>query len=102
MAGKLISTARAAITGVSATGYLTVASTTGFYVGAFVNLTNSAGTVNQPAKITELTSTTIGIQFVLARYGGARYGRDDVTAFNTGTIDQDAQLIYNPNEAPLT
>lgn len=102
MAGKLISTARAAITGASTAGYLTVASTTGFYVNAFVWLTNSAGTVNQQAKITELTATLIGIQFVNARNGSARYGRDDVSAFNGGVIDQEPQLIYNPNEAPLT
>lgn len=101
MSGKLISTARAAITGASATGYLTVASTTGFYVNAFVWLTNTGGTVNQYAKITELTSTTIGIQLINARNGAARYGRDDVTAFNLGVIDQEQQHIYNPNEVPL-
>lgn len=110
MAGRNVKQVSATITGATATGYLTVASTTGFYAGAKGAMIN-AGQANVSVVITEVASaTSLGIRIVsddalgiTAGVGnaGPRYGRSSVTAYNGGTIIQHDQFVFNPNDKPL-
>lgn len=110
MAGRLIKPISAAITAATAGGYITVASTTGFYAGAKGWMTNT-GQANVPVTITEISSATvIGIRIETENPFGItngrsnsapNYGRSDVSAYNGGTIYQNDQFIFNPNDQPL-
>ena len=110
MSGKLIDSKHAAITAATSTGYISIASTTGWYKGATAYL-NAAGQDNVEVTITEIVSATqMGVRLNTDPRGSStamsrpapNYGRSDLSAYNGGTVDQPAQLIYNPNESPLT
>lgn len=61
MAGKLIAAKTAAITGISATGYITIASTTGWYVGAKGALNkNAVSTLTATGNLGDTETVTIG------------------------------------------
>jgi hypothetical protein len=110
MSGRIVKHVSAAITGATATGYLTVASTAGFYAGAKGAMIN-AGQDNVAVVITEVASaTSLGIRIVpedaFGITGGKgnaapNYGRSNVSAYNGGTIIQHEQFIFNPNDKPL-
>ena len=110
MAGRIIKSLSSAIPGATAAGYITVASTTGYYAGAKGNMTNS-GQPNVAVVITEIvSSTSLGIRIVPENaFGitngignaGPNYGRNDVSTYNGGTIYQHEQFIFNPNDKPL-
>lgn len=108
MAGRIIKGISATITGVAAgaNGYITVASTTGFYAGAKGSMT--VGGLGVSVIITEVASaTSLGIRILpddwfVPGAAGPNYGRSVTTAYNGGTIVQHEQLIFNPNDAPLT
>lgn len=99
MAGKLINEVRATVTAATAAGYLTVSSATGLYVNAYGWLTLTAGGSQVRVQITSISGTTVGVKLV----GNVpNYGRSDVSAYNAGGyLNQEAQLIYNPNDKPL-
>lgn len=111
MAGRIVKQVSAAITGTGATGYVTVASTTGFYAGAKGAMTNT-GQPNVAVVITEVaSSTSLGIRIVPENAFGTtngvgnsapNYGRSTVTAYNGGQIIQHEQFIFNPNDLPLS
>lgn len=102
MAGTLVKFKSSAFTNGS-DGYITVASTVGFYETAKVQI-SASGTPGAGGLgvITEIVSSTVmGIRLNLTDPdGSARYGRSNVAAFNT--VTQEPQLIYNPNDKPLT
>lgn len=82
----------AAVTSASANGFLTVASTVGFTVGAFGWLYKT-GVTSQYCQIESIPSATqIGVRFVSSE--PFNYGRSNVVAFTGGscTFDQPAQL----------
>ena len=98
MAGKEIGFVVGTITGVDATGYVTLAATTGFYKGAIVWL-NHAGQPSTRAVITAVTSTTLGVRYVETDPGTApSYGRSDPTLYNGGTVTQHDQFIYDKSD----
>lgn len=107
MAGKLINHVAATITGVNATGYVTVASTTGFYKGAKGAMT-AGGQPSVSIVITEVASaTSLGVRIVpdnhvSAGAHGTDYGRTNPTAYNTGSIIQHEQFLFNPNDLGLS
>jgi len=105
MAGKNIGHKTNAITAVTATGYITIASTVGYYKNAIVWMNDATSTVanNKRAVITEvLSATQLGIGLRSNDPGEApRYGRSDMTAYNGGSITQLEQLIYNNDDKPL-
>jgi hypothetical protein len=107
MAGKTISSIHAAITGSSSTGYVTVGSSAGFYVGAKVYLTKS--TTHQPAEIVSISGNNLFVRFMDNRFTmlqqGTGFGVSNTAApvdFNSGTIDMEEQFIYNVNDLPLS
>lgn len=110
MAGRIVKQVSAAISGTTAAGYVTVASTTGFYAGAKGAMVN-AGQPNVAIVITEVASaTSLGIRIVPEDSFGTtngvgnaapNYGRSNVTAYNGGTVIQHEQFIFNPNDQPL-
>lgn len=103
MAGKLIAPKSASITAATATGYVTVASTTGWYAGAKGWMT-FGGQPNVPVVITEVASaTSLGVRIVNENdlKNAPNYGRSNVSAYNGGTIYQNEQFIFNPNDQPL-
>lgn len=110
MAGRIVKAISAAISAASTGGYITVASTTGFYAGAKGQMVNS-GQPNVQVVITEVASaTSLGIRVIpenpTAIVNGKsnsapNYGRSDISAYNGGTIYQNEQLIYNPNDLGL-
>lgn len=101
MAGRNIASQRATVTAATAAGYLTVSSAAGLYVGAFGWLSLTAGTSPVQVQITEINGTSIGVRLVTAKGVGPNYGRSDVSAYNAGGfLDQEAQFIYNRNDAP--
>lgn len=113
MAGKIIKELSATLSGAAATGYVTVASTTGFYKGAVCTLSNT-GQPGLTVEITEVASgTSLGLRQIpedpLGRLGAPsdralafNYGRTSLTAYNGGTLYQPEQLIYNPNDLGLS
>lgn len=105
MAGKTISHKANAITAVTSTGYITIASTVGYYKNAIVWLNDSTATVpnNKRAVITEvLSATQLGIVLRTTDAGqAAGYGRSDMTAYNGGSITQHEQFVYNIDDKPL-
>jgi hypothetical protein len=107
MAGKIIAAKSAAITAINATGYVTIASTTGWYAGAKGSIT-AAGQTTRTLVITEVQSATVlGVRFVnddttVPGAAAPNYGRSDPTAYNLGTIYQNDQFIFNPNDLPLS
>jgi hypothetical protein len=108
MAGRIVKQAVATITGVATTGYITVASTTGFYAGAKGWL-NAGGQPSQPVIITEVASaTSMGVRFVPEDNFSTgqnslkhSYGRSNPTPYNGGTITMNEQFVFNPNDKPL-
>lgn len=100
MAGKIVKQQSGAITAATTSGYITLASVTGFYESAICNLSN-AGQPSLEVIITEVLTTTnqLGIRF---KQQIVDYGQDDVSLYNGGSIHQPSQLIYNRNDAPLT
>lgn len=103
MAGKLISAKSATITGATAAGYVTVASTTGWYAGAKGFMTNT-GQPNVPIVVTEIASSTqlgVRIRNDDDLKNEPDYGRSNVSAYNGGTIYQNDQFVFNPNDQPL-
>jgi hypothetical protein len=108
MAGRLVKQISATITGVAAgaNGYITVASTVGFYAGAKGSM--NIGGAGVSVIITEVASaTSLGVRIIPDDWfqpgaAGPNYGRSVTTAYNGGTITQYEQLIFNPNDAPLT
>lgn len=103
MAGKLIKPLTAAITAATATGYVTIASTTGWYAGARGAMTNG-GQPNVPVIITEIASATqLGVRILDDNDLNNRpnYGRSNVAAYNGGAIYQHDQFLFNPNDNPL-
>lgn len=102
MSGKNIDFKSSAISAATATGYVTISSTTGWYKGATVWIKNSAATEAKECLITEVTSgTVLGILIKGTIGEGPRYGRSNVSAFNGGTLTQLEQLVYNTNDTPL-
>jgi hypothetical protein len=99
LAGKIVQQQSATITAATTSGYITVASVSGFYKSAVCNLSK----VGQPSievTITEVvtTSNQLGIRF---KQQIVDYGMDDVSLYNGGNIYQSEQFIYNPNDKPL-
>jgi hypothetical protein len=104
MAGKIIDFKTAAISAATTTGYVTIASTTGWYKNAICWISNTGQTTRR-CIITEVASATqLGVLFRDTDSGTApAYGRSNISAYNGGTIVQeDGQLIYNPNDLPLS
>jgi hypothetical protein len=105
MAGRVIPAKAASITAASSTGYITIASVTGWYAGAKAYL-NNGGQTNRHVIITEVLTTgnQLGIRFIpdFGTLGaGPNYGRNNVAAYNGGTIDMYEQFLFNPNDKPL-
>lgn len=84
----------------TATGYVTLTSDAGFYVGAECWLSNNAG--QQRCTITELAgSNVVGIRFLEEENRGAaypkpHYGRNSCAAYTTATsskLSQPAQYV---------
>jgi hypothetical protein len=122
MAGRIlkdtITTSISAATG----GVITVTSTVGFYRNAIAYLANT-GQPGITVKINRIISSTQMnvVQFTESRGGGVasasgtggatqlsavpqtNYGNTTPTAYIGGSITQPAhQIIYNPDDAPLT
>lgn len=106
MAGKIVPSAHAAVTGATSAGLVTVADSTKFNVGAFVWLSGVAGNVY--CKVTDCPDAThVGLRVLDdpsidatqgQRVRGPSYGRSDVSAYNAGGfLDQEEQLIYSVN-----
>jgi hypothetical protein len=110
MAGRIVKAISATITGATAEGYITVASTVGFYASATGFMT-ATGEPNVAVVIVEVKSgTELGIRIIpdnpLGITNGKgnaapNYGLSDVSAYDGGTIYQSEQFIYNPNDEPL-
>ncbi len=101
MAGRLIPAVQAVVTAALATGYLTVTSATGLYVGGKGWLSKTDHSLQIPVEITEISGTTIGVRQILDRGLGPNYGRTDVSAYNGGGfLNQDQGFVYNRNDAP--
>lgn len=104
MAGKIIAAKSATTTAATTTGYVTIASTTGWYVGAKGAL-NQPGQPNVSIIITEVASaTSLGVRILPDSVVGPvisspNYGRSDVSAYNAGTIYQYDQFLYSKDEA---
>lgn len=104
MAGRIVKSQTGSITAATATGYVTIASTTGWYAGAKGWMT-AGGQPNVPVTIVEILSgTQLGVRIEPdgTMSGGVAYGRSNVAVYNGGTIVQNEQLIYNTADAPLT
>lgn len=104
MAGRIIAAKAATITAATASGFVTIASTTGWYAGA-KGWMAAGGQPNVPVVITEVTSATqLGVRIVNENdlLNRPNYGRSNVSAYNTGTINQNEQFIFNPNDQPLS
>lgn len=100
MAGKIIDAKSASITAATSAGYVTVASSTGFYKNAFVWL-NKAGQPEVECKILVISGNDIGVQILPELGKGPKYTLSDISAYNGGTISQFSQFVYNPNDKPL-
>lgn len=101
MAGRNIASQRATVTAATAAGYLTVTSAAGLYVGAFGWLSLTDGTLPVQVQVTEINGTSVGVRLVTGLGGAPNYGRSNVSAYNGGGFfDQEAQFIYNRNDAP--
>jgi len=108
MAGKIIKEKSATITSAASTGYVTIASTTGWYAGAKGSISKPA-TASRMVVITEiLSSTQLGVRLLpddwhVVGAAGPNYGRSDVSAYSggTGTLVQFEQFLFNPDEKPL-
>lgn len=102
MAGRIVKAVSGTITAASATGYITLASTTGFYEGAKGWMING-GQPNVPVVITSVSASQLGIRVLNENdlKNPPNYGRSDVSAYNGGTIYQNEQFIFNPNDKPL-
>lgn len=113
MAGRIVKDITAAIAGVTAaTGSVTVASSVGFYQGAYAYLRANG----QPGLVVEIIdipdATHIRVRAAQDQRGGGvsggavvmdtNYGVTDPTAYNGGAITMPAQLVYNPNDSQLT
>jgi hypothetical protein len=103
MAGKIVKATSAAITAATATGYVTIASTVGWYAGAKGAMTNG-GQPNVPVIITEIASATqLGVRILSDDdlQNKPNYGRSNVSAYNGGVLYQHEQFVFNPNDQPL-
>lgn len=115
MAGRLIKPLEVAITAATVGGQLTMVSTTGLYERAKAWLSNGG----QPSRLVTIVqvvdATHVLVRFDNTGAGGGvgttpndligyapNYGYNDVSAYNGGKLDQMDQLVYNPNDAPLT
>ena len=111
MAGKIIDDVSQAITAVSG-GTLTVASTTGFYDGAYGYL-SKAGQAGVTVRIIHvLSATQLTVRQELDPRGGGvgttgadirsnSYSLFPATAYNGGAISLPAQVVYNSGDLPL-
>lgn len=101
MAGRITPATHATVTAATNTGYLTVTSSAGLYVGGrgFLSLTD--GTLGIYVEITDIVTTTVGVRKVPFKGDAPNYGRTDVSAYNGGGfLDQEAGFVYNRNDAP--
>lgn len=107
MAGKTIAPKSAAITAATATGYVTIAATTGWYKNAKGAMT-AAGQPNRSITITEILSATqMGVRIEPDDHlgpaaHGPNYGRSDVSLYNGGVVIQHEQFIFNIDDLPLS
>lgn len=103
MAGKIIPAKSATVTVASAAGYITIASTTGYYKGAKAWLSKT-GQTSVRVIITEVVSATVLGVRVINDNGSVtnNYGRSDVSAFTTsGVINLEEQFVYSANDTGL-
>lgn len=101
MAGRVIPAVHATVTAATSTGFVTVTSATNLFVGARCWLSNTAGSTQDAVEITEISGTSVGVRKIPAVGQGPNYGRSDVSAYNGGGfLDQEAQFVYNRNDAP--
>lgn len=83
-----------------ANGYLTVASTSGFFVKARALLSNPGASLSQEVIITEIVDAThVGVQFVPTKtyLYPSNYGRSNCSAFTlagASRLDMPSQFIY--------
>lgn len=103
MAGKNIDFKSAPITAATSAGFITIASTVGWYKGAVVWL-SAGGQPGVRCQVTEVTSATVlGMGIRSTDAGTApNYGRSDISAYNGGVATQLEQLVYNSNDLPLS
>lgn len=105
MAGKNIGHKSSAITAVTASGLITIASTTGYYKNAIVwmnDATSTAANAKRGVIMEVVSSTQLAILLRSNDAGEApKYGRSDMTAYNGGSITQHEQFVYNNDDAPL-
>lgn len=107
MAGKQIDDFAATITDADSHGWVTVDDVSGFYEKAIVWL-NDSGAVEANIKrcvIMEVDAdnSKLALLFRSDAPGEApQYGRSDVSSYNGGTVTQNAQFIYNSDDAPLS
>lgn len=103
MAGKIVDRVSATITGVvnGAKGWVAVNSIIGFYKGAYVTI--SAPGLSKYAQIIDIAagSLELRIKFVPDVGSGPSYHASDVSGYGGGTVAQESQLIYNPNDNGL-
>lgn len=115
MAGRNVNEVSQAISAVSATGVITVASTVGLYEGAYAYLAKAAQPGVTFRILRVLNATTLSTRLIAEpRGGGAQtvhgdtavgsysYGNYDATAYNLGTLTMPAQFVFNPNDLPLS
>lgn len=112
MAGKITKDQRVAIAGASAAGVITVASTSGMYARMRGHIAKGGQPGMKIYVIQILGATTLQVrEDVESRGQGAipgpivastHYGVSDVSAYNGGWLVLPGQVVYNPNDAPLT
>lgn len=104
MAGILAKDKSAAVTAADANGFVTVASTAGFYARTRAYISKT-GQPSREVDIFEIVSATqMRVRFTLEQGTGPHYGGSDVSLYagGDGKIDMPAQLAFNPSEAPLS
>jgi len=100
MAGTIVNFKTSSFTN-GGDGFITVVSTTGFYANAKVQIYDSGTGAGASGVITNIVSSTVmGIRLDHEPDGSARFGRSDVSAYDT--VTQSKQLIYNQNDNNLT
>jgi hypothetical protein len=103
MAGREIQHKASAITAATASGYITVASVTGYYKNAVVYL-NAAGQPTVRCVITAIdtTANTLGILIRDIEAGSVpSYGRSNISAYNGGSVTQNAQFVYDYSDGSI-
>lgn len=106
MSGREIDHKTATITAITTTGYVTIASVTGFYRGAVVWMNDSTATDanNKRAIITSVNTVTnqLGIRLQSNEPGSApNLGNNNMTVYNGGTVTQHQQFIYDVSNGTI-